>query len=237
MNRCQDGEVSRSEEISRSFYARLGASRLARRTRPEYDELAARALLEILPASGRVLDVGCGYGRIALRLARAGYRVDGLDLSEALIEAAHAAARAERLPVRLVIGTMTRLPYSSASFDVVICLWSAFFELLEDDEQVRAVREMWRVLRPGGFGLIEGPTYREPTEDEISSGERRGREARIVWGKVEGFLNPHYAHDERSLGRICAGAGVESYRVFERDWAGRQRLVLWIDSPTGSLTS
>jgi len=73
--------VSRSEEISRSFYAQLGADGLANRTRMEWDEKIVAAVIESLPDRACVLDVGCGYGRISLPLARAGYEIEGLDLS------------------------------------------------------------------------------------------------------------------------------------------------------------
>jgi hypothetical protein len=56
-------------------------------------------------------------------------------------------------------------------------------------------------------------------------------EHRIGWGLVEGILNPHYAHDERSFRRICDAAGVSRFQVFEREWGGRQRLFLRLDKP------
>jgi hypothetical protein len=90
---------------------------------------------------------------------------------------------------------------------------------------------MWQVLRPGGFGLIEGPLYEEPTEAQIESGERRGPEGRIAWGYVEGLLNPHVAHDERSFRRICSASTVGRFDVFQRDWGGRDRLFLRLDKP------
>ncbi len=224
-------EVSRAEEISRAFYAELGADGLANRTRPEWDEKVVAAVIEMLPPNARVLDVGCGYGRVTLPLAREGYEVEGLDLAANLIEAAQQAADAEGLAISFKVGSMTELPYSDASFDAVICLWSAFHELLDEDAQVHAINEMWRVLRPSGFTLIEGSLYEEPSADEIESGARRGPEYRIAWGFVEGILNPHYLHDEHSFRRICAAAGVAEFKVFDREWAGRKRLFLRFDKP------
>jgi len=223
--------VSRSEEISRSFYDQLGADGLAKRTRPEWDRKIVTALIEMLPQAARVLDLGCGYGRISLPLARAGYGVDGLDLSDLLIEAARKAARAEGLRVDFTVGSMTGIPYRSESFDAVICLWSAFNELLEEDEQERAIREMWRVLRPDGVGVTEGRPYTEPSEADVESGARRGPENRVDWGRVDGILNPHYRHDERTFRRLCSAAEIDQFQVFERDWGGRQRLILRLDKP------
>jgi SAM-dependent methyltransferase len=225
--------VPSSEDLSRSFYAQLGAEGLANRTRPEWDKEIVGALIEMLPEHGRVLDVGCGYGRVALPLARAGYAVHGLDLSPSMIEPARAAADAEGLVVGLTVASMTNLPYAADSFDAVICLWSAFNELLEEAEQTRTIAEMWRVLDLGGLSLIEGRPYEEPTPVEIASGARRGPEHRIEWGPVEGILNPHYRHDERSFLRICQRAEVEPVRIFEREWAGRQRLFLRLDKLAG----
>jgi 2-polyprenyl-3-methyl-5-hydroxy-6-metoxy-1,4-benzoquinol methylase len=84
--------VSNSENLSRSFYAQLGAEGLANRTRPEWDTGIVGALIEMLPEHGRVLDVGCGYGRVPQPLARAGFVVHGLDLSPSIIASAQAAA-------------------------------------------------------------------------------------------------------------------------------------------------
>jgi SAM-dependent methyltransferase len=223
--------MSRSEEISRAFYAQLGAEGLANRTRSDWDASIVARLTEILPLAARVLDVGCGYGRVTLPLAQAGYKVEGIDLAENLIDAARRTADAQNLPIVFTVGSMTRLPYAPASFDAVVSLWSSFNELLEAEEQRRALREIWRVLRPGGFALIEGPPYAEPTDADIESGRRRGPEHRIAWVYVEGILRPHYAHDDRSLRRACDAAGVSAFQVFEGEWAGRRRLFLRLDKP------
>lgn len=96
--------MSQSEEISRAFYAELGADGLANRTRPEWDERVVAAIVELLPSHARVLDVGCGYGRVALPLARAGYEVEGFDLSGNLIETARRTADADGLRVGFTVG-------------------------------------------------------------------------------------------------------------------------------------
>jgi 2-polyprenyl-3-methyl-5-hydroxy-6-metoxy-1,4-benzoquinol methylase len=182
--------VQEAEEISQAFYAELGADGLASRTRPEWDEKIVSAVVEMLPPKARVLDVGCGYGRVALPLARAGYEVEGLDLSENLIAAAQRAADARGLPIDLIVGSMAELPYSASSFDVVICLWSAFNEVLDEDAQVRTISEMWRVLRPGGFALIEGMLYEEASAQAVETGARSGPEHRVALGSRGRHLEP-----------------------------------------------
>lgn len=215
-----------SEAISRAFYTALTPAGLASRTRTEWDELVLRDLAELLQPASRILDVGCGYGRLAVPLAVAGHQVKGLDLSQPMVDAAHENAAAAGVRIQFVVGSMTDLPYEDASFDAVICLWSAFHELLEVNAQTKAIHEMWRVLAVDAFGLIEGPSYTSPTAEEIASGHRRGPGHRVRWDLIEGRPNPHYVHDARSFGARCRAAGVTSFAVLARNWGGRPRLLL-----------
>ncbi|MBV8269122.1 MAG: methyltransferase domain-containing protein [Planctomycetaceae bacterium] len=120
--------------------------RLHRRFKREVagDDVRLRALRACLePLRGRrVLDLGCGKGRFAARLAESGADVVGIDLSAAML------AEAEGLA--LVRGSARRLPFASASFDAVVAV--EVFEHLADVDA--ALREARRVLRPGGVLAI-----------------------------------------------------------------------------------
>ena len=192
-----------SEELSRAFYEALGADGLAARTCPEWDALILGDLAQLLSPRSRILDVGCGYGRIAVPLALAGHRVAGLDLSETMVRAAQTAAEAAGVSIAFVVGSMTEMPYADSSFDGVLCLWSAFHELLHETEQEQALREMWRVLAPGGLAIVEGALYTPPTEHEILAGERAGDTLRT---KVNG-RGPPIRGDKGCLGAIGGEAG------------------------------
>jgi hypothetical protein len=101
----------------------------------------------------------------------------------------------------------------------VLSLWSSFHELLEPSEQTAALAEMWRVLTPGGFGLIEGPRH-----------ETAGQ---ITLDVVEGLPNPHFRHDEASFRDLSENAGIARFEVYEDEWAGRARLFLRLEKPAG----
>lgn len=120
------------------------------------DRDAARFLPFLLPhvRSGiDVLDVGCGVGSIALDLAPkiAPGRIVGVDADEEQLEVARRAA-AERGLDNATFGTASvhALPFEDASFDVVY----ANAVLMYVREQVRALAEMRRVLRPDGVAAV-----------------------------------------------------------------------------------
>ncbi|HET6566902.1 MAG TPA: methyltransferase domain-containing protein [Rhodothermales bacterium] len=119
------------------------------------DEEAGRAvdLIERLavPAKGdAILDMACGRGRHARCLARRGYEVTGVDLSERAIEAARARARAEGLDVVFLRGDM-RDPVCNACFDGVVNLFTAFGYFERERDHLRALRAMAHALKPGGW--------------------------------------------------------------------------------------
>jgi SAM-dependent methyltransferase len=121
------------------------------------EEAAAQALaaarLTGCPERGALLDVPCGFGRHSVPLARAGYRVTGVDRSEALLAEARRRAGAERAP-RLVRADYRELPFADATFDAAINLFTSL-GYLGDEEDTRALAEIGRVLRPGARLAIE----------------------------------------------------------------------------------
>ncbi len=100
-----------------------------------------------------VLDAGCGGGRNLVFLMRAGMRVFGIDESAEAIEAVRrqAAALAPELPsAHFSVQSVDAMSFGDASMDVVIS--SAVLHFATDDVHFDAcVREMWRVLAPGGM--------------------------------------------------------------------------------------
>ncbi len=101
---------------------------------------------------GRILDIGCGTYPLFLSLARFGDRV-GLDRIPEDVR-----ARWAEHGVRLLdhdVEKDARLPYADGSFEVVTML--AVFEHLSDDTLVRVLREVYRVLKPGGQYIMTTP--------------------------------------------------------------------------------
>lgn len=121
---------------------------------------------------GAILDAGCGEGRNAIPLARAGYHVVGLDRSRRLLEAV---PRHPRL--RLVCGSYEAMPFRSSTFDAVLLLGTAL-GYSGDAADRQALREIRRVLAPGGSVVIEtlhrdeiGAALAQHEERELPGGD------------------------------------------------------------------
>lgn len=103
-----------------------------------------------------ILDLACGQGRHSLELARRGFKnVNGLDRSHYLIRKAKNICTTEQLNASFREGDARKLPYPADTFDVVMILGNSFgyFESTEDD--IKILREVFRVLKPFGKFLID----------------------------------------------------------------------------------
>jgi SAM-dependent methyltransferase len=110
------------------------------------------ARLAACPAGGDVLDVPCGYARHAIPLTRAGYCVTGVDRSPTLL--AEARRRAGDDGPALVEADYRELPFADESFDAALNLFTSL-GFYGDEEDVKALAEIGRVLRPAGRLVIE----------------------------------------------------------------------------------
>lgn len=102
----------------------------------------------------RVLDVACGTGHHALRLAGRGYRVTALDLSPDSVEFLRQEATAAGLPVESVVGDMTdfRLP---KPVDAAICMQDSQGHLLTNEALIAHLRAVHASVRPGGIFVFD----------------------------------------------------------------------------------
>lgn len=146
----------------------------------------------------RVLDVGAGTGWLAGMLSRRGFTVSALDLGhDNLLRASHR-AREHGNAVRFVQGDIYRLPFPAHSFDAV-----AACEILEHLERPGdAIREVARVLRPGGRFVLSTP-FRERIETTL-----------CIHCNHKTPVNAHlHSFDGRVLDGLLAEAGLTTERV------------------------
>jgi 2-polyprenyl-3-methyl-5-hydroxy-6-metoxy-1,4-benzoquinol methylase len=97
-----------------------------------------------------ILDIGCGTGRHSVELARRGYRMTGVDLSDSQIARAREKAAVAGVAVDLRVGDARELAFQ-AEFGLAILICEGAFPLMEtDEENYRILQGAARALRPGG---------------------------------------------------------------------------------------
>ncbi|MDR3608841.1 MAG: class I SAM-dependent methyltransferase [Oligoflexia bacterium] len=126
-----------------------------------------------LPFHCSALDLGCGAGRDAVYLAQVGYDVTGIDLAPEAIEIASQRARERGVKVAWTIGDVLDLPYKDQAFHLVTD--RACFHHIPDDDRPNYVREVSRVLKPGGFLILRGSSVPDRSGAACSACEQRGR--------------------------------------------------------------
>ena len=153
---ARDRPASPGEPESGGFFDHpvyLRTVRAERTDATSADEALAAARLAGCKPGALILDAGCGNGRHAVPLARAGYRPVGFDRSASLLAAGRKSAGRARWPV-FVRGCYSNLPFGAGRFEAVLSLGTALGYLGDDGDQ-RALCEFRRVLVPGGRLLIE----------------------------------------------------------------------------------
>jgi SAM-dependent methyltransferase len=143
-----------------AFYDWENAQTVRRRDVRFWQRLAAAA-------DGRVLELGCGTGRITIPVARNGTPVTGIDRSEPMIERARAkhARRRDMARVDFVRGDIRRLPFRTRQFGLVMAPYGILQSLVRERDLADALASVARVLKPGGrFGIDLVPDLPEWSE-------------------------------------------------------------------------
>ena len=117
-------------------------------------ELVATVAIKGVPEKGVALDVGCGAGRDAIFLAKCGYRVIGIDISDKAIEIAKERAAEAGVDIEWHVGNVLELPLADQSVDFVTD--RGCFHLISEDDRAKYAQEIYRVLKPEGNLLLRG---------------------------------------------------------------------------------
>ena len=196
-----------------------------------------------LPPEGRILDLACGYGRIALPLARRGFRVTGLDSSEPLLAVGRERAAQASVPVEWRRADMRHIPSEwSGQFDAIISIWNSFGYFSDDHENQRVLANgAAQALKPGGRLLIDVSnrdrvvsTYRARDWDErdglVLLQERafdpvRGlNRSDLTWHEAGQRRQVSFAvrlYTPTELTRLVAAAGLRPVAYYG-DWTGAE---------------
>jgi len=104
---------------------------------------------------GRIVDLGCGTGRLLVPFARRGYRGLALDLSLPMLRVVGEKARSENLPIDRLCVNMAELDcLKSASIEYCICMFSSLGMVRGRENRRKVLAHVRRILKPGGLFVI-----------------------------------------------------------------------------------
>jgi ubiquinone/menaquinone biosynthesis C-methylase UbiE len=125
-------------------------------------QFMAKQLVEKILANGNVLEIAPGPGYFSIELAKLGnYQITGLDISKSFVEIARRNASEAGLQIDFREGNASAMPFKENTFDFTFC--QAAFKNFS--EPVKAIAEMYRVLRPGGLSIISDLRRDAPPEE------------------------------------------------------------------------
>jgi SAM-dependent methyltransferase len=129
--------------IARSYDAGLADCHLLR--------IDQEFALRHFPRPGRLLDLGCGTGRLLIPFARRGFWTVGVDLSSEMLKVAADKASASGAITHHILANIVDLAaLDNAIFDYAACLFSTFGMVLGAEMRQRVLGHVFRLLRPGG---------------------------------------------------------------------------------------
>jgi ubiquinone/menaquinone biosynthesis C-methylase UbiE len=171
-------------------------------------------LAEYTKDGDSVLDLGCGNGRLYQMFAKKQVQYTGVDQSQELLKIAH-----EKFPTaKFVVGEMSKLDFAGETFDSIYCI-AALNHIPGREFQLQCVKEMYRVLKPGGKLLMtnwnlfsqtaqakarEHGWVIEPDSDDL------GIDIMVPWKDSSGkILGERYYHGftAEELQELCMTAG------------------------------
>jgi SAM-dependent methyltransferase len=146
-----------SDQLVKQYYTEIVRSEWRRLVIDAYHRLEFDTTLHFLnkylPAHGWILDAGGGPGRYTLELAKKGYDVTLLDLTQANLDFASRMVKRQRLISRvkqITLGSIVNLSqFPGASFDAVLCSGGPLSHVLDANDRARAISELIRVAKPG----------------------------------------------------------------------------------------
>lgn len=136
---------------------------------------AEKLAFRFLKSPGSILDVGCGTGRTSIWLHNRGFSVTGIDISEPMISR----ARELRPDIRFEVGDVLHLQFADSTFDYVLFSFNGLDLLYPEEQRLKALKEINRVLKPAGIFIFSSHNMERIVRNEA---------------RVETFEPPYYTH-------------------------------------------
>ena len=148
------------KEAANSYNVRRFTTRAGKKIH-ETELQILKAAMDFVPIGSRVLEVGCGTGRLLLSMCEVGYMVDGTDTSAYMLAQCRKKIKCRFPETKLILAEAARLKHLDNSYDLVYCI-----RLLNQTESseyaLDAIADMIRVAKHSGYILVEFVNYYRP---------------------------------------------------------------------------
>lgn len=224
----------------KTFFSGLALEFWAKAMKPEYTDAEIKFIKEIVsvPASGKILDAPCGYGRHSIAFAQEGFNVTGIDIAEEYVETLNATANEMQLPVTAINGNIIEDDLGNG-YDLAVCLGNSF-SYFDYATTLAFAKKINNGLKNNGAFVVHTGAIAEsilPTivtkdwmdlDDMLFLAERHYHaeesllqsDYRIIWkGETENKTAYHYVFTLAELRRLLLEAGfakVEQYGGFDK---------------------
>jgi len=194
-----------------------------------------RAMLKLARPRGKtVLDLCCGPGRCSIALAKAGYRVTGVDRTRFLLNKARANARKAGVRIEFVRSDMRDF-VRPAAYDLALSMFTSFGYFDDKSEDVGVLRNVFTSLRPGGVFVIDvmskeriARAFRGTMSEELPDGRLRVQRQEIFddWSRIQNewliingnrvsrFRFHHTLYSGQELKALLLQAGFENVTLY-----------------------
>jgi len=159
-----------------------------------------------MPATGKLLELGCGAGNMGLWLAAKGYEVTGVDIAPTAIQWAKEKASAAGISAEFIVGSVLDLSaFADGSIDIVID--SKCFHCIIGEDRKTFLKEAARVLKKDGYLLIDSMCL------PVKSDQIKGFDPETGNTTVNGITTRHFA-DPEQLKNVVSSAGFAIINSF-----------------------
>lgn len=206
----------RQEWFERWFSSPMYESLYAGRDATEAKQMIDLIEQRVPPAEDqRVLDLACGRGRHSLALARRGYHVTGMDLSQRAIQTASLKAQKEGLEVDFIVGDM-RVPLQKR-FDLIVNLFTSFGYFDREEDDIRVLEAIGKMNRKGGWVVIDflNPDWVRSSLVESEERELGGSSVKISRWIKEGRVHKRMEFEDGGLNGAAGSATPAGTAVFQ----------------------
>lgn len=163
-------------------------------------ESERKVIFEYIPKSARVLELGCGAGRVSVALSREGYSdITATDFSPAMVEAAAQIAALRAPNVKCAVCDATKIAFPDESFDAVIFAFNGLMQIPRREARAAALDEIRRVLKLGGIFVFTTHERLTPEHARYWSAEEKQWKCGSQNPVLDDFGDIFYAGDHGNV--------------------------------------